>query len=186
MIAAKDTDRPIGIDEYARMPDDGDRTELVRGRLVREPQPGYQHGDIQLRLGAILIRHIDGRGLDLACVGPIGFVLERDPPTVRGPDLAVLRTSRVPVSDFPGFVAGAPDLAVEIRSPSNAAADIKDKVRDYLAAGARFVWVLDPATRTVAVHEPDSPARSLGIGESLDGGDLLPGLRIDLSALFRV
>ena len=100
MIATRDEERTMSIDEYARMPDDGYRTELVRGHVVREPQPGLRHGDIQLRLGALIVRHIEEHGLPLGCLGPAGFILERDPPTVRGPDLAVLPTSRYPAFGY--------------------------------------------------------------------------------------
>lgn len=102
MAPTLNADGTVGIDEYAQLPDDGYRAELVRGSVVREPQPGYRHGNIQTRLAAILIRHIDAHGLDLSCLGPTGFVIERDPPTVRGPDLAVLRGTRCRLLTIPG------------------------------------------------------------------------------------
>ena len=180
-----DMERTVGIDEYARLPDDGYRTELVRGLVVREPQPGLRHGDIQARLAAILIRHIDEQRLDLACLGPTGFVLERDPPTVRGPDLAILRRTRFPAPDHPGFVEGAPEMVIEIASPSNSASAIRARLTDFFRAGARLAWVVYPETRTVAVHESPSRVRSVALADELDGGDVVPGLRIRVSTIFR-
>ena len=185
MAATPQADEPVGIDDYAKLPDDGYRTELVRGRVVREPQAGYRHGNTQTRLAAILLRHIDEHNLDLVCVGPVGFVLQRDPPTVRGPDLAILHRARIPCPDHAGFIDEAPDLAIEIGSPSNAPAEIEAKVLDYLNAGARQVWAVYPETRTCVVHQPTARARSLGSENALDGGDVLPGLRLDLPTIFR-
>jgi Uma2 family endonuclease len=185
MTASAPVDRTMGIDDYSRLPDDGYRTELVRGRVVREPQPGYRHGNMQLQLGAILVRHIQRHRLDRVCLGPVGFVLERDPPTVRGPDLAVLSRSRIPASDHGGFIQGAPDLAIEIVSPSNTSTEIDARVSDYLNAGARRVWVVYPDTQTVIVHHTPSMAVSFGPGESLEGGEVLPGLHLDVSTIFQ-
>ncbi len=185
MIATRDEEGTMGVDEYARLPDDGYRAELVRGTVVREPQPGLRHGDIQARLAAVLVRWIDEHRPDLACVGPIGFVLGRHPATVRGPDLAVLATRRFPAADHPGFVEGAPELVIEIVSPSNRAADIRERVADFLHAGARLVWVIDPGSRSATVHEPDGPTRHLTSDDHLDGRDLLPGLRVPVASLFR-
>ena len=91
----------------------------------------------------------------------------------------------MPTPDHPGFVEGAPDLAIEIASPSNSAAEIDAKVRDYLRSGSRLVWVVYPETRIVAVHEPAAPVRSLGADQELNGADVVPGLRIALPAVFR-
>lgn len=185
MIATRNEKRTMSIDEYARMPDDGYRTELVRGHVVREPQPGLRHGDIQLRLGAMIVRHIEESGLRLGCLGPTGFILERDPPTVRGPDLAVLRANRYPSPDHAGFVEDAPELVIEILSPSNTASSVRERIADFFGAGAKVIWVVDPGTRTVTVHESGLPVRSLGAGDELHGGDLMPDLRIGVSDIFR-
>jgi Uma2 family endonuclease len=93
-------ERLLTIDEYAALPDDdGWVTELVRGLVVREPRPGYEHGRIQARIVQILTNHIDAHAPDLVCVGDFGVVVEQDPATVRGPDLAVIR--RVAVLEGP-------------------------------------------------------------------------------------
>ena len=184
---ARSVDAPdelIDADAYARMPEDGWRTELVRGRVVREPQPGFEHGRVQARIVELLRRHIRRAGLDLVCVGNVGALVAEKPDTVRGPDVAVVHRDRVPAGQGPGFVRGAPDLAVEVVSPSNTAADLQEKVAEYHAAGARCVWVVYPATRTVVVHHTARTSTLLREDEPLAAGDLLPGLSITVADLF--
>jgi Uma2 family endonuclease len=166
------------------LPDDGRRTELVRGQVVREPQPGYEHGRVQLRVGEILARFLREHAPDFTCAGPFGVLTEEEPDTVRGPDLAVVRRSRIERLHPSGFLPGAPDLAIEVVSPSNTAADVQEKVAEYLASGAALVWVIYPKTRTVVVHDSRRHARFLPEEELLDGGSLFPALRIPVKELF--
>ena len=174
----------LTADQYADL-DEGDwSSELVRGRVVRAPPPAYAHGRLQAALAERLKRHLDQRAPDLVCTGPFGVITETGPDTVRGPDLAVLRRSRLGQLRGSGFLDGSPELAIEIVSPSNRAAEIQAKVAEYLAAGAELVWVVYPAKRTVVVHEPDGPPAVLRAGDDLTGGALLPELRIRLSELF--
>jgi Uma2 family endonuclease len=177
--------RLLTVDDYAELPDDGWRTELVRGRVVREPQPSYEHGRVQLALGRLLGNHLEARAPHLVCVGPFGVITEEGPDTVRGPDLAVIRRDRIVGLHRAGFLRGAPDLAVEVVSPSNRAGEVQTKVAEYLGAGARAVWVVYPETRTVAVHEPDGRARFLREGDILTGGALLSGFRVGVEEVFR-
>lgn len=177
-------DELIRADAYARMPDDGWRTELVRGRVVREPQPSFEHGRVQMRIGELLRSHIRQAGLDLVCVGNVGALVTEEPDTVRGPDVAVVRRDRVPAGNASGFIRGAPDLAVEVVSPSNTAAELQEKVVEYHAAGARNVWVVYPATRTVIVHDSARTATLLREDEPLTAGDLLPGLSFTVGDIF--
>jgi len=104
---------------------------------------------------------------------------------VRGPDVAFVTRERwSAVTDRGRFFRGAPDLAVEILSLSNRAGEIHAKVADYLPAGARLVWIVDPKRRTVAIHETLLAPRRLGPRDVLDGGDLLPGFAIRVEAVF--
>lgn len=175
---------PLTIDEYARIPDDGRRTELVCGELLREPQPGFRHGRLQATLLELLGSHVRGHAPHLVCLGNVGVITEEDPGTVRGPDVAVVRRTRADDLHRSGFLRGAPDLAIEIVSPSNRAAEVQAKVREYLLAGASLVWVVYPDTRTVAVHASPTEARFVGEDEVLTGGELLPGLRLAVAELF--
>lgn len=169
---------------FARVPDEaGYLHELVGGLLVREPRPGFRHGELALELGRILKDFAAGGGLG-AVVIEAGFRLSEDPLTIRGPDVAFVRADRLPPEAVAGFFPGAPDLAVEIVSPANRAAAIRGKVREYLDAGARLVWVVYPETRTAAVHASPRAARFLEAPDVLTGGDVLPGLEIELARLF--
>jgi Uma2 family endonuclease len=186
MTAATPAGRLLTIDEYADLPDDDLRvTELVRGMVVREPRPSYEHGRIQGRIAQILIDHIDAHAPELVCVVDFGVIVEQNPATVRGPDLAVMRKDRATNLHRAGFLWGAPDLAIEIVSPSNRAADIQLKAAQYLAAGSAIVWVVYPDTRTVAVLEGPSTARFLAESDELTGGDLMPDFRVTVERIFR-
>ena len=118
-------------------------------------------------------------------MGDTGHVLSRAEATVRGPDLSFVSAQRIAPGPLPlSLFEGAPDLAVEILSPSNREGEIRGKVADYLAAGGRLVWVVDPIRRRVTVHEPGKQATLLLASDVLDGGPVLPGFRLPLGELF--
>jgi Uma2 family endonuclease len=174
---------PFTADEFASIPDDETRHELVAGRLLSEPLPVPRHDRIRRRLERILDRFVSERGLG-EVFGEAGFVLARDPDTVRGPDLAFVRAERLSGLDEARFFEGAPDLAVEILSPSNRPGAVRAKVAEYLAAGARLVWVVDPESRTVvAARSTDAPRRFASDG-TVDGEEVLPGLTFPVAAIF--
>jgi len=175
--------RRLTIDEYLRLPDDGWRTELVRGRVIREPQPGFRHGEIQTRLAFLLLEHIREHRLELACVGPVGVIVDCANSTVRGPDLAVISRSRLPSPEHEGFLEDPPELVVEIVSPTNRGSGVTKKVREYLGAGVPVIWVVDPDARAVTVHR-DGSQRVVEGSDALDAADLLPGLMIRTEELF--
>ena len=184
MSSKPDRELLLTADEYAEL-DEGDwPTELVRGRVVREPHPAYGHGQLQVALAERLRRHLREHAPELVCTGPFGVITETGPDTVRGPDLAVLRRDRLSSLRRSGFLDGAPELAIEIVSPSNRAAEIQAKVAEYLEAGAELVWVVYPTRRTVVVHEPDGPPSVLREGDALTGGGLIPELSVPVGELF--
>jgi hypothetical protein len=122
------TDHLLTIEEFERLPEeDAFRVELVRGRLVREPRPAALHGWVQLHLGSMLLNHVE-RHRRGEVFSDIGVILSTEPATVRGPDLAFVSSERLP-SGPPkrGFLAFAPDLCVEIVSPSNTSAEIHER-----------------------------------------------------------
>ena len=182
METLKNAGRLLTAEEYAGLPYEGERSDLVRGRVVHEPMPKYAHGNVQLVVGSLLRAHIRERNLPLVCLGPIGFVVERGPDTVRGPDIAVVRrdTPLLPIEWF----EGVPGLVVEIRSPTNRAGKLKQKVSEYVAAGADLVWVIEPTKRWVEVHYPDGMVRRLQDADRLDGGVLMPDLDVRVAELF--
>ena len=172
--------------QFQRLPaEPGSRLELVRGRLVREPRPAPLHGRVVSTLTWLLEGFARENGSGVVLV-EAGFLLAREPDTVRGPDLCFVSAWRVPVDGYGqgGFWELAPDLAIEVLSPGNRASEMQEKVLDYLAAGSRQVWVVDPRLKSVTVHTPGGEARLLIGGAVLEGGDVLPGFRVELESLF--
>jgi Uma2 family endonuclease len=182
--AAKTTEL-LTLEEFERLPEeDAYRLELVRGRVVREPPPGAPHGWLVRRLFRALDAYVEEHGLGIV-INETGFLLSVYPPTVRGPDLAFISAENLPREGIPeGYWTKAPDLGIEVLSPSNTAVEIHEKVLDYLTAGTRLVWVVDPHTRTVIVYSLRHEGRLLKLGDDLEGGDVLPGFRIALANLF--
>ena len=149
-------------------------TELVAGHiLVREP-PGYRHGDVAARLLIAIGTHVYAHALGRVLAAETGFTLFRDPDTVRAPDVAFVRTERVPTKSPKGYPEFAPDLAVEVLSPSDRAGKVLAKVGDWIDAGARLVWIVDPERRIARVYRADGTQSSLTADDSLDGEDVLP------------
>jgi len=170
------------IADVERLPDDDYRYALIRGVLYRMPPPMPRHGRITtvivLRVGTFVEEH------DLGVVYEnTGFALARDPDVLLAPDVAFVRGDRLP-GDEDRYPDLAPDLAIEVVSPSNTGPNIADKVEEYLAAGVVVVWVFDPRRRTVAVHRTGRPVRVLTEADELDGEDVLPGFRLRLDGLF--
>ena len=158
--------------------------ELVRGVLVPVTPPGPEHGELAAYLAARLVAFTRPRRVGTVYVES-GYVLFRGPDTVRGPDVSFLSRERAAqVKGRRGFVPFAPELAVEIRSPENTLAELSAKARDYLEAGTRLVWIVDPPSHTAQVHEPGKAPRLLSRDAVLDGGDVLPGFTLPLAELF--
>jgi Uma2 family endonuclease len=175
----------LSLEEYELLPEeDGYTQELAEGRLVREPRPGARHGVVVGDLFRTLDSFVRDRDLGRVVI-ETGFLLAEDPPTVRGPDVAFIAAEHLPVGPVPeGFWRLAPDLAVEVVSPSDSAAEVQEKVLQYLDAGTRTVWVVQPRTRTVEVWRPGADMRVIREEETLEGGDVLPGLRLEVRSLF--
>ncbi|MBW3534671.1 MAG: Uma2 family endonuclease [Gemmatimonadetes bacterium] len=176
----------LSLSDFEELPEEpGYRMELVGGRLVREPRPAPLHARVLSKLVHSLVdwAGYSGHGVVLT---DAGFVLAEDPVTVRVPDVSFVSKERIPADDpyGQGFWHMAPDLAAEVLSPSNTATEIQQKVLEYFEAGARAAWIVDPRLRTVTVCDSATKARLL-IGEAeLDGGSVLPGLRLPLASLF--
>ncbi len=167
--------------EYADM-----SVDLVEGELVIMPKPGGQHGVVTFEVGRQIGNHVKANRLGWVTAAETGYILERNPDgrdTVRGLDVGFVRMERAPDGLPVGLVPFAPDMTVEVISPTNEAADMNKKVLQLLAAGTQLVWVIYPETRTVMVHQPDRVAM-LGADGTLDGGDVLPGFSLPVAALF--
>lgn len=159
--------------------------ELVAGAVVREPPPGEVHGSVAADVLFLLAAFVREHRLGRVYAAETGFVLARDPDTVRAPDAAFVTAERLASTVRRGpYFEGAPDLAVEVLSPGNCPGEVGAKVRDYLGGGARLVWVVDPVERAVTVHRPGRPPEALTSEDTLDGGSVLPGLSLPVRAIF--
>lgn len=175
----------LTADDLWNMPDHGGHFELVRGELRPMSPAGYSHGTVTLRLAARIFNHVDAKGLGDVTAAETGFIIGRDPDTVRAPDIAFLKKDRIPVTGRPAkFFVGPPDLAVETMSPGDTVYEVDQKVREWLAAGTQLVWIINPKQQTVTVHRPDNSAKVLSSGDPLDGEDVVPGFQIPVADLF--
>ncbi len=172
---------PITTAEQLFRAQDVGRCELVRGELRTMIPPGFEHSLIAMNLGWELSNHVRAHDLGRVVTEP-GFILARDPDTVRAPDIAFVRAERLVRTA--GYFEGAPDLAVEVLSPDDRPGYVSDKVAEWIEAGSRSVWVVDPRSRTVIVHEPEREPRLLDEADTLFGGDLLPGFELDVRRIF--
>lgn len=164
--------------------EDGYRLELSRGRVVREPGPGPLHGHVAGRLYRLLWNFVEDNELGLVFV-ETAFTLSTEERVVRIPDVAFVSSDRIPEEGLTDrFWELAPDLVVEVVSPSNRTSEMQQKVTDYLDAGAGSIWVVDPSGRTVTRYRSRSEIRILAGNEVLEGEDALAGLRIPLPELF--
>ncbi len=160
--------------------------ELVQGEIVTMPPPQTLHGVVLARLAARLFMFVESLGLGYVAAGDAGFVLERNPDgrdTVRGLDIAFIRDDKIPGSFPPGLLEVAPDLAIEIMSPSNTVGDTNLKIDQLLRAGCPQVWIVHPDLRRVDVHSKDG-LRAYREGDTLSGGDILPGFELAVSDIF--
>src|SRR5215216_108966 len=156
--------------ELFEMPDDGFRYELVKGELRKMSPAGSEHGAIVVNVTLLLGPHVKSNGLGVCFGAETGFKIASDPDTVRAPDLAFVSRERIPEGGVPKkFWDGAPDLAVEVVSPGDTFSEVEEKVEEWLAAGARAVWVLNPKRRGVSVYRSMTDVMRLAEGDELDG-----------------
>jgi len=172
-------------DDLLRITDDAHRYELVRGELRQMSPAGAEHGSRAMRFGATLYEFVRRNQLGVVFAAETGFILETNPDTVRAPDVSFVRAERLPKEGLPsGYLPIAPDVAVEVVSPSETAEEIQEKVQDYLHAGTDQVWLIDRRTRTIAVHHRSGQVELLHDTDVLDGGDTIPGFRISVKDAF--
>ncbi len=159
------------------------RVELVRGELVEMPAVGLKHIRVVGVLVAWIVSFVTERKLGVA--GPeLGCILSRNPDVVRAPDIAFISAARLGSADPEGFFAGAPDLAVEVISPTDKVSEVQEKIREYLAAGARLVWLVDPRSETVTAYRPNGDAHVYSGNDEVPGEDVLPGFSFRPADLF--
>lgn len=179
------TIQPTTANDLLRMPDDGFRYELVRGELTKMSPAGNKHGRFAANVTISLGPHVKANKLGAVYAAETGFWLQSEPDTVRAPDVAFVSQKRLEeVGDVDGFWPGAPDLVVEVISPSDAYTEVEEKVFEWLGAGARMVVVVNPRKRAVTVYRSLTDIRILTEDDTLDGGDVVPGWTMAVKEIF--
>ncbi len=170
-------------DELFMTPLPNKRTELVRGVLVVREPASFRHGVVSAALTKLLAQHVDSHSLGRVVAAETGFRLAADPDTVRAPDVAFVRQERLPDPDARGYAALAPDLVVEVLSPDDRPGEVLRKAGEWLTAGSRLVWVVDPANRLARVYRADGSETMVAEEDALDGEDIVPGFSCRLGEI---
>jgi Uma2 family endonuclease len=161
------------------------KSELVRGEVRLTPPAGAPHGGATANLVFSLTAYVRQHRLGAVFGGAVGYELIQFPHTVRVPDASFVRADRLPAGGLrPGLFTFAPDLAIEVLSPSERASEIEEKLYDYITAGTALVWIADPVRRTIMTVSSDAPVRLLSEGDALDGGTVIPGFSCPVADVF--
>jgi Uma2 family endonuclease len=174
----------LTADDLMRLQPSDKRTELVRGQMIVREPPGFRHGDVAMAIGGRMYAFVREKGLGRVLAAETGFVLSTNPDTVRAPDVAFVGHDRIPSPMPRGYAHLAPDLAVEVVSPNDRPGEVLEKVGDWLNAGTRLVWVVDPERRLGRVYRADGSESTLRETDVLDGEDVLPGFSCPLGQIF--
>ncbi len=175
----------MSVEEFERLPPpEHCRYELVDGEVVELTFPTPIHNLTVGRVYKLLEQFVDEHRLGMVFPSDTGFVLSREPATLRGPDVTFITAERATGLDLRANIPGAPDLAIEVISPTDTILEMRRKVDQYLAAGCSTVWVLDPEKREVEVYEPGARPRVLVAEDQLECPELLPGFAVRVDELF--
>jgi Uma2 family endonuclease len=173
--------RSLSDDELLQLPEDGAKHELVDGDLVVSPAGG-RHEEICVLLAAALLAFVREKKLGKVFGSNLLYILPSG--NRRGPDVSYVAAARLPGGRAPeGFFEGAPDLAAEILSPTDSARKTLDKIGEYLQAGTRLVWLIDPGRRTASAYRSPTDVRQIAVDRSLEGDDVLPCFSCPLATL---
>jgi len=172
-------------DELLRLPSGKNRYELIRGELKTMAPAGSEHGNLAMDFGTLLNVHVRAYKLGKVYAAETGFKLTTNPDTVRAPDAAFISQARLDeVGPVKGYWPGAPDLAVEVVSPNDLYTEVNEKVAEWLRAGSGMVVVVNPRSQQVVVHLSPTEVKVLGIEDTLEGGDVVPGWQLPIRELF--
>ena len=177
----------ITADELFEMPDDSSRYELVRGELKGMSPAGEEHGRVGMELAIPLGYHVKKNNLGKLYLAETGFLIETNPDTVRAPDIAFVSMERIKKNPrAKSYWVGAPDLVVEVTSPSDIVSKVEEKVTQWLEAGASMVWIVSPKLKTVTVYRSLTDIVTLTEKDTLDGGEVVPGFQIPVAEIFAI
>jgi Uma2 family endonuclease len=175
----------LTAEEFKQLPDDGKRYELIDGEL-REMVPTVNwHGEVESNLTALLHMYVRSHGLGRVSCGEVMYIVRRHPDRVRAADIAFLCQERVSSLEARQHIMEiTPDLVVEILSTHDTIAAISDRIDDWLGAGVRLLWIVDPFRRTVTIYQPERDPTLLGAHATLEGEAVLPGFRCPVAEMF--
>ena len=177
-------------EELLALPDD-DAVErwLLRGKLIERPMTrrNFSHSRTEAKITYVLQNWLNQqpapRGMIVS--GEAGVRLSRNPDSSVGIDVAYISAEQVAATPRNAFlIEGAPVLAVEILSPSDRNDDVTDKLQEYIDAGVKLVWRVEPVLGLVTVLRPDTEPEGLNVNGYLDGGPHLPGFRVAVAEIF--
>lgn len=171
-------------EDLERLPAD-ERLELIRGELCPMPNNSAEHGNKTARLSGPIIVFVEEYELGECFAAETRFTIETTPDTTLGPDFAFISKERLQNIPAKGYLKVAPDLVVETRSPNDTRTEYALKISQWLNAGTKIVWALDPANQTLTVHRRNTEPRTLDAEDTLDGEDALPGFSLALKRVFR-
>lgn len=174
---------PVTAEELLRLSHPGKQVELVRGEVVVREPPTAWHGGISNNVAFRLTTFVREHERGAVFGQDTGFQIAADPDTVRAPDVAFVRAERIAEIPRRGYPRLAPNLVVEVLSPDDRPGEVLAKIGEWLDAGVRLVWVLDPDAAQARVHRPDGSLDLLGATDELDGDDVLPGFRCSVEDL---
>lgn len=146
---------------------------------------GRRHGRVAMRLGKLLAIHVDDHQLGEVHAAETGFLLERDPDTVRAPDVSFIHRDRLPADDDDaGFAELSPDLVAEVVSPRDSFAAVEEKALFWLSCGVKLLLVVNPAARRIHAYRSADRIHVLEEGETLDATDVVPGWKLPVRDVF--
>lgn len=174
----------ITADELLLLPSE-QRCELINGELVEMSPSGYWHANIHFLIGARLQNYLENNPIGCGFGGEGGFLISRNPDTVRAPHLAFVRNARLPKRFGKGYFPGPPDLAVEVISPNDHSSEVSEKVSQWLQAGSVCVWTIDPVAKIAMIHQLENGFVVARQTLELHCEELLPGLRIPVADVLR-
>lgn len=175
----------LTAEEFARLYHDK-RAELVKGIVQEIPRPNPRHGKLCATISALIWHYAQERDAGHVMSNDSFTQTQRNPDTVRGPDVSYYSYARLPKGDVPdGLLPVQPDLVVEVRSPTNTWSDIFTKVGEYLKVGIRAVMVLDAASETASVYRPEEFQQIFHNSDVVVVPDVLPGFAVPLTRLFQ-
>lgn len=175
------------VDEFLAADLPEGKSELVRGELRMTPTPAVPHGRAATNLVILLGVHVRQQRLGMVFGDSVGYELTQFPHTVRVPDASFVSGERLPTEGVHArerLLKFPPDLAIEVLSPSEGAAELEEKLHDYMLAGTSLIWIVDPARRTIMTIPADAPARWLSEGDTVDAGTVVPGFSCPVAEVF--